>query len=111
MCEQELSRRTDTLIRLVEKEQEEYDNLDADEPKVRLHTCCSLVLLLSTARAAGAAETWTISAGCICCACLQHGASRARRPQPHCSASAGQQQHGLMTAGSVVFHLYHSLRR
>lgn len=31
---QELSRRTDTLIRLVEKEQEEYDAVDADEPKV-----------------------------------------------------------------------------
>ena len=35
---QELARRTDTLIRLVEKEQEDYDAVDVDEPKVRSMT-------------------------------------------------------------------------
>ena len=51
---QELSRRTDTLIRLVEKEQEDYDAVDADEPKVptlrrlhgRLSTCTGICRLL-----------------------------------------------------------------
>ena len=64
---QELARRTDTLIRLVEKEQEDYDAVDVDEPKV------SLLPAICVSQRCTSGAWLPFADACMHAACTVHG--------------------------------------